>query len=457
MSARVLVVEDQDTVRDLLVAVLRAEGYQVETASSGEDALGLLERESFGLVMLDINLPGITGMDVLARARPLQADAQFLMLTGYGSVRSAVDAMRLGAFDYLNKPVDIDELLLTAQRALGEADLRREVARLRSAAGAGARARMVGHSAPMERLFALIERVAPTRTSVLVTGETGTGKELVARAIHDLSDRARRPFVAVNCGALPETLLESELFGHVKGAFTGAIANRRGLVEEASGGTLFLDEIATITHATQVKLLRVLQERKVQRVGGGSPIPVDFRLVAAANVDLAAEVEAGRFREDLFYRLNVFPVHVPPLRERRDDIPLLAHHFRTRFAREQGGDPPQITDDTLRRMAAHDWPGNVRELENFVERALILHAGSPTIAFEAPRGRAAPHAEEHDLVGRARAARWDLERLEREYILAVLEETRGNQVRAAEILGVDRRTLHRKLRAYRDAGAEVGS
>jgi two-component system response regulator HydG len=455
MSARMLVVEDQDTVRDLLVAVLRAEGYEVETASSGEDALGVLERESFGLVLLDINLPGITGMDVLARARPLQTDAQFLMLTGYGSVRSAVEAMRLGAFDYLNKPVDIDELLLTSARALAETDLRREVAQLRGAVPGGARSRIVGRSAAMERLFALIERVAPTRTSVLVTGETGTGKELVARALHDLSDRARRSFVAVNCSALPETLLESELFGHVKGAFTGAIASRRGLVEEAAGGTLFLDEIATITHATQVKLLRVLQERKVQRVGGGSPVSVDFRLVAAANVDLAAEVEAGRFREDLFYRFNVFPVHVPPLRERREDIPLLAHHFRTRFAREHGGEPPQITEETLRRMAAHDWPGNVRELENFVERAMILHAGSPTIAFEPPRGRAAAHTE-HDLVERARAARWDLERLEREYILAVLEDTRGNQVRAAEILGVDRRTLHRKLRAYREEGAEVG-
>ena len=450
---RVLVTDDQDSVRDLLAAVLRGEGYAVEAAVTGEQALALMEREAFALVLLDLALPGMSGMDVLARARALQGDAQFLVLTGHGSVRSAVEAMRLGAFDYLNKPVDIDELLLTAARALGEADLRREVARLRAAAGDGAQARMVGHAPAMQRLFSLIERVAPTRATVLVTGETGTGKELVARAIHDLSDRARRPFVPVHCSAFPETLLEAELVGHVKGAFTGAVASRRGLVEEAAGGTLFLDEIATLTPATQVKLLRVIQERKVQRLGGGAPVSVDFRVVAAANVELAAEVDAGHFREDLFYRLNVFPIHVPPLRERREDVPLLAHHFRTRFAREQGGEPPRITDETLRRMQGYDWPGNVRELENFVERALILHAGSPSIAFEAPRPRAGSPGEP-DLVGRARAQRWNLERLEREYILTVLEETHGNRVRAAEILGVDRRTLHRKLAAYRVEAGE---
>jgi DNA-binding NtrC family response regulator len=447
-GARVLVTEDQETVRDLLVAVLREEGYAVDTAASGEAALARLEEATFDLVLLDLNLPGMGGMEVLARGRPLQADAQFLVLTGYATVRSAVEAMRLGAFDYLNKPVDIDELLLSAARALAETELRREVARLRSETRGGARARIVGHAPATQRLFELIERVAPTRASVLITGETGTGKELVARAIHDMSDRARKPFVAVHCGALPESLLESELFGHVKGAFTGAIASRRGLVEEAAGGTLFLDEIATLTHATQVKLLRVLQERTVQRVGGGSPVSVDFRLVAAANVDLADEVAAGRFREDLFYRLNVFPVNVPALRERREDIPLLAHHFRTRFAREQGGEPPRIADETLRRMMAYDWPGNVRELENFVERALILHAGASTISFDPPRTRA--DTGERDLVDRARAARWSLDRLEREYVMAVMEETRGNQVRAAEILGVDRRTLYRKLRAYRE-------
>ncbi|HEU0014485.1 MAG TPA: sigma-54 dependent transcriptional regulator, partial [Longimicrobium sp.] len=386
---------------------------------------------------------------VLSAARTLQTDAQFVMMTGHGSVSSAVEAVRLGAFDYLSKPVDVDELALVVERALRETELRRELARLRGSAGEGARARIVGRAPPMRRLFELIERVAPTRATVLVTGETGTGKELVARAVHDLSDRARRPFVAVNCSALPETLLESELFGHVKGAFTGAVAARRGLFEEAAGGTLFLDEIATVSPAIQVKLLRVLQERKVQRVGGGASLNVDFRLVAACNVSLEDEVEAGRFREDLFYRLNVFPVHVPPLRERGGDIPLLADHFLRRVAREHGVEPPALSPRALARMTDYAWPGNVRELENFVERAAILHAGAATLPFDPPRGsRPEP---ERELAGRARRERWTLERLEREHILQVLEDTAGNQVRAAEILGIDRRTLHRKLKEYRGA------
>ncbi|MFL5537574.1 MAG: sigma-54-dependent transcriptional regulator [Longimicrobiaceae bacterium] len=450
-AARVLVVEDQAAVRALVVEVMRDEGHAVDAVETGEEALRRLERELYDVVLLDLALPGLGGMEVLAAGRSIQTDAQFVMMTGHGSVASAVEALRLGAFDYLSKPVDVDELALVVERAFRETELRRELARLRADAGAGARARIIGRSPPMRRLFELVERVAPTRATVLVTGETGTGKELVARAVHDLSDRARRPFVAVNCSALPETLLESELFGHVKGAFTGAVAPRRGLFEEAAGGTLFLDEIATVSPAIQVKLLRVLQERKIQRVGGGTAVAVDFRLVAACNVRLEDEVEAGRFREDLFYRLNVFPVHVPALRERAGDIPLLAEHFRRRVAREHGAEPPEISPQALARMTEYEWPGNVRELENFVERAAILHAGAATLPFEPPRGaRAEP---ERDLAGRARRERWTLERLEREHVLQVLEDTGGNQVRAAEVLGIDRRTLHRKLKQYRGDGA----
>jgi DNA-binding NtrC family response regulator len=450
-AARLLVVEDQAIVRDLVVQVLAEEGHAVDAVGSGEEGLARMERELYDLVLLDLSLPGIGGMEVLAAARSFQTDAQFVMMTGHGSVASAVEALRLGAFDYLSKPVDVDELALVVQRALRETELRREVAQLRGRSEDGARARIIGRSQPMQRLFELVERVAATRATVLVSGETGTGKELVARAVHDLSDRARRPFVAVNCSALPETLLESELFGHVKGAFTGAVAARRGLFEEAAGGTLFLDEIATVSQAIQVKLLRVLQERRVQRVGGGAALSVDFRLVAACNVALEDEVAEGRFREDLFYRLNVFPLHVPPLRERTADIPLLAEHFRRRFARENGTEPPPLAAESLARMMAYPWPGNVRELENFVERSSILHAGAATLPFEAPRGtRAEP---ERDLMGRARRERWTLERVEQEHILQVLEDTGGNQVRAAEMLGVDRRTLHRKLKLYRGEGA----
>jgi DNA-binding NtrC family response regulator len=305
----------------------------------------------------------------------------------------------------------------------------------------------------MERLFDLVQRVAPTRATVLISGETGTGKELVARAIHDLSDRARKPFVAINCSALPETLLESELFGHMRGSFTGATANRRGLFEEAAGGTLFLDEISTIPPSTQVKLLRVLQDRKIQRIGGTQPIAVDFRLMAATNIDLGEEVRAHRFREDLYYRLNVFPVRVPPLRERTHDIPLLANHFRNRVALENGVTAPEIPPAAIERMMAYSWPGNVRELENFIERAIIMHAGARTMPFEPPTENG--HGSEHGLLGEARTELWSLERLEREYILEVLRQTGGHRGRTADILGIDRRTLYRKLKQYvGEAGEE---
>jgi DNA-binding NtrC family response regulator len=296
----------------------------------------------------------------------------------------------------------------------------------------------------MERLFDLIGRVAPMRSTVLISGATGTGKELVATAIHQLSTRATKPFVPVNCSALSETLLESELFGHVKGSFTGAIAARRGLFEEAAGGTLFLDEVSTLSHAIQVKLLRVLEERIIHRVGSSQSIPVDFRLIAATNQDLEQLIADGQFREDLYYRLNSFPIVVPPLRERRSDIPLLTQHFRARFAEENGVEPPPFSPATMSRMMAYDWPGNVRELDNFVERVLILHGGSAEIRSDPS---VVQHPLEHDLLRRAIEHLWNLERLELEYIRLVLETTGGHYGHAAEFLGIDRRTLYRRIRS----------
>jgi len=445
---RVLVVEDDSVVLGLLVKILTEAGYQVTGVPSGEAALGELDKQLFDAVLLDLNLPGVQGMDVLSVGPTLQTDTPFIVMTAFGSVDTAVEAMKRGAFDYVSKPFRTEELLLTLRRAHEEAELRREVARLRRhVKEVGAAPEMVGRSAAMERVRDLISRVAPSRATVLITGDTGTGKELVARSIHALSGRAEKSFVGVNCSAIPETLLESELFGHVKGAFTGAITNKRGLMEEASGGSLFLDEIGTVTQNIQVKLLRVLQERTIMRVGAREAVPVDIRLIAATNLDLAEEVRAGRFREDLFYRLSVFPVHVPSLSERRDDIPLLAAYFLRRAAAEHQISPPTIPPTTMQRLMEYEWPGNVRELENFIERSVIMHSGSKTIPFDP--GEGLHRRREHDLLKSARDERWDLDRLEREYILSVLDDVAGHQGRAAEILGIDRRTLYRKLKRYR--------
>jgi len=449
VSPRVLVVEDEENVRELLLTVLAENGYRVEAVRTGEEGLRQLDSQLYDLVLLDLNLPGMHGLNVLGAGPALQTDAQFIVMTAFGSIDSAVEAMKLGAVDFIKKPFRTEELLHVLTRAMEELELKREVAQLRSHSSAGVRSYLVGKSQAMQRVFGLIERVAPTRANVLISGDTGTGKELVARAVHDLSGRSRRPFVAINCSALPETLLESELFGHMKGSFTGAIQSKRGLFEEAQGGSIFLDEISTVSEGVQIKLLRVLQDRKVTRVGGREPITVDFRLIAATNRDLGELVEDGEFREDLFYRLNVFPIRVPALRERRDDIPLLAQHVRQRFAEENGLEPPEIPPKTMARLMAYDWPGNVRELENFIERAVIMHAGARAIPFEPPGQRPDP---ERNLLSRAREEKWDLERLEREYILDMLEQTQWHQSSAAEALGISRRTLYRKLKRYREQG-----
>jgi DNA-binding NtrC family response regulator len=445
-KSRVLIVDDDEVLRGMLAELLGGDGYSVDAVESGEEGLRALHQRVYELVLLDMHLPGMDGLAVLAASPATQTDAQFVVMTAFGAVDTAVEAMRLGAYDYILKPLRTEELLLTVKRALRETELRREIAQLRNQTRTGARSRIVGHSAPMERLFELIERVAPMRATVLVTGETGTGKELVARAIHDLSGRARHAFVPINCSALPETLLESELFGHVKGSFTGAIASKRGLIEEANGGTLFLDEISTISPAIQVTLLRVLEERKVQRVGATQSVPIDFRLIVATNVNLPKEVESGRFREDLYYRLAIFPIEVPPLRQRAFDVPLLAHHFIRKFAEENDVPAPALSPATIERMMRYDWPGNVRELENFIERAVILHAGTRELRFDISGARP---SGERELLEQARREAWDLDRLELEYILAILEQTEGHQGRAAAVLGIDRRTLYRKLKQIR--------
>ena len=455
MTARVLVVEDDEVLRQLLVEVLSDEDYQVEAVETGEEGLETMEGDVFDIVLLDLNLPGMEGMDVLRLIPTRQPDAQVVIMTAFGTVDTAVEAMKQGAFDYINKPFNTEELLLTVKRALEEQDLRREVARLRQhAKGVGTEVEIVGKSPALNRVLDLIARVAPSRATVLITGDTGTGKELVARAIHASSDRIREPFMPINCAAIPENLLESELFGHMKGAFTGAIQNKKGLLEEASGGTVFLDEISTMTMALQAKLLRVLQERVIMRVGGRQPIPVNIRLIAATNIDLDKAVADGEFREDLFYRLSVFPIHVPALRERRDDIPLLANHFLRRYSDLYGVEPPKLPAGTLDRMVAHDWPGNVRELENFIERAVVLHAtgGSGAIGFETPPGSGSQQ-NAAGLLDSAERERWTLDDLERQYIFKVLDSVRWKKTEAAEILGIDRRTLYRKLKRYEKARA----
>jgi DNA-binding NtrC family response regulator len=451
LRPRVLLVEDDPTSRKLLQRALESVPYEVDPVATGEEGLSCLGAQVYDLALFDLNLPGLDGMSLLAAATAQQPDAQLIMITGDASVETAIEAMRLGAYDYLRKPLSIPELLVVLERALEERERRREVARLRRRVEREGTPILIGESPAMKRMYDLLERVAPSRATVLITGETGTGKEMVAQTIHTLSDRARKPFVTVQCSALSESLLESELFGHMKGSFTGAIGTRRGLFEEAAEGTLFLDEVATLSPTIQVKLLRTLQERRVQRVGANQPIPVAFRLIAATNVDLGAEVAAGRFREDLFYRLNVFPVRVPPLRERPGDIPLLAAFFLARAAERNGIAPPELSPGLLAKMGQYDWPGNVRELENFVERAVIMYSGSRVIPVQA-----APGPQDSGSIARALAGQWTLERLEREFILAVLGSHDGNVAQAATALGIDRRTLFRKLQRYREAGLLAG-
>jgi two-component system response regulator PilR (NtrC family) len=452
-APRVLVVDDERSMRELLSIVLRREGYDVTLAENGRLAIEQLERARFDLLISDIKMPDMSGVDVLRAAKRLDQDIVGIMITAFASADTAIEAMRLGAHDYLSKPFDIDELKIKVRNALEQRQLRHENVLLKRALGTTHQfGNIVGRSDKMLAVFKLIEQIARTDSTVLVTGESGTGKEWVARAIHFYSLRRERPFIALNCGALPETLLESELFGYMKGAFTGAAVNKKGLIESAEKGTLFLDEIGEMTPMMQVKLLRVLQERTFRRLGGVEEMEAAMRVIAATNQDLTKMIAEGKFREDLFYRINVIPIHLPPLRERGEDIPLLAEYFLGKYRDQMGKGIHSVSQDSMDLLTAYEWPGNIRELENVVERAVALeksHSILPEslpehIVKRVPKGPAAAgllpesgfNLEEH------------VEGLEKEYITQALQRARGVQVKAAELLGIPYRSFRYYAKKY---------
>lgn len=451
MTQRILIVEDEAPMCELLTSFFSDKGYAVDTAPDGERATARLEERDYALVITDIKLPGMSGLELLARIRVDWPEIAVVIMTAFSSISSAVEAMKLGAEDYIGKPFQLDELAITVEKALERRSLRREVRELRAEVrGRYNFSNIVGRSKPMQQLFEVIKRIAARRdASALIIGSTGTGKELVARAIHYNSDRRDAPFMPINCSAIPDTLLESELFGHQKGAFTGAHETRRGLLEEAQRGTVFLDEINTLSAQLQVKLLRTLQERVVRRVGGRETIPIDIRLVSASNQDLEEAVKQGEFRQDLFYRLNVVPVHMPDLKDRREDVPLLVHHFLRKFAQQHGEASRRFSNDAMRVLMTHAWPGNVRELENAIEHALTMGSGETLLPDDLPVSVTAP---ERDIVHEATLDDVTLAELERRYIIRIMEKMGGHQIKTANVLGIDRRTLYRRLRQYDYAG-----
>jgi two-component system response regulator PilR (NtrC family) len=444
-------------MRELLQIVLRREGHQVRLAEDGQAAVAELEREPVDVLISDIKMPGMTGVDVLREAKRIDPDIVGIMVTAYASTETAVEALRLGAYDYLTKPFDVEELKAKVRNALERRTLRQENVLLKRALrSSSAFSNIIGRSKAMQDVFDLVETVAPTNSTILVTGESGTGKELVARAVHTNSLRRDQAFVALNCAALPETLLESELFGHMRGSFTGAAATKKGLLEAAERGTVFLDEISEMSTMMQVKLLRVLQERKFRRVGGTEEIDADIRIIAATNRDLAKTVSEGGFREDLYYRINVIPIHLPPLRERREDITPLAEHFVAKYREQMGKPVTGLSPEALRWLETADWPGNVRQLENVIERAVALERG-PLIQLSSLPSEQGPKPPGSVAVAAADPAALPehgldlprhLESQERDLVSQALRQSGGRHDKAAKLLAISPRQFRYLLDKY---------
>jgi DNA-binding NtrC family response regulator len=447
-TGRLLVVDDEANARTALAELLRHEGFSVETAADGFKALARFQESTPDLVLTDLKMPGMDGVELLRKLREHDPETVVVLMTAFGAVETAVAAMREGADDYLTKPLNMDELMLVLERALERRHLRRETANLRHQLNERYKfENIVGNSGEMQQVFKSISQVAPSRATVLLTGESGTGKELVAAAIHHRSTRSTGPFIRLHCAALAESLLESELFGHERGAFTGADRRREGRFEQANGGTLFLDEISEISPSTQVKLLRVLQEREFERVGGNQTIRVDVRVIAATNRDLGEMVARGKFREDLFYRLNVINIRLPALRERASDVPALALHFLAKYAAENAKTVNRISDTALSRIASYAWPGNVRELENVIERAVVLAEGDAIEPHNLPPELASASAQG----GAPVIPGASMDDIERYAILQTLEACGGSTSKAAELLGISIRKIQYKLQEYGSA------
>ena len=447
IKERILVVDDEPNARTALRTLLGEEGYEIAEAADGEEALAKIAELDPAVVLTDMRMPKMDGITLIRKAREAGSEAAFVMMTAFASVQAAVDAMKAGAENYLTKPLDLQAVLVFLEKALEKRRLQRETLSLRDRVREQYRLDgLVGDAPELRAVYDVVRQAAPTKATVLILGESGTGKEIIAHALHEESPRRDKPFVKVSCAALSETLLESELFGHERGSFTGAIGRREGRFELADGGTLFLDEIGEISPATQIKLLRVLQTKEFERVGGTQTLKVDVRLVAATNRDLAAEVKAGKFREDLYYRLNVVAVTLPPLRRRKGDLPALASHFIEKYARLYGKDVRGLGPGTLNALLAHDWPGNVRELENAIERAVVLAQSHEITADDLPpslRGARPDRREAGSLIPGA-----TLYEIEREAILRTLELVGGSTSRAADMLGISARKIQYRMKEY---------
>ncbi len=448
MPGRILVVDDEQSMCDFMEIMLKKEGYEVATSVSGHEAVQMASSDNYDLIIADLMMPEMSGLELLKKVKSARPEQDFLVMTAFASVDTAIEAMKEGALDYISKPFKVDEIRLVIEKSVKNHNLKKENKELKEKIQKDTSFdNFVGQSEEVSKLKKLAQKVSATDSTVLIRGESGTGKDLIAKAIHSSSERSTGPFITINCAALPETLLESELFGYKKGAFTGAIKDKDGLFKVADGGTFFLDEIGNTSPAIQVKLLRVLEDKIITPVGDTRPVEVDVRLIAATNADLEEDVKGGRFREDLFYRLNVIPIQIPPLRERTEDIPILANHFISAFCQRSNLDLKILTPEALEVLRKYNWPGNVRELENCIERAVLLSRAGNIDVPDFPSKITEENTK--SIISEDKPENPTLESIEKAYIYYIMNQTKGKKTKAAKLLGIDNSTLYRKLQRYK--------